>query len=105
MSLKIETYARKTFYVKGVEVTEDNMLQVARWCDGEVRTNQRVIDDHNNTVDEKYIKVSVNRAQTERQTKAFVGDRVLYSDGQGYKVYNPKAFKNAFEPVTEPSNG
>lgn len=101
MELKIETFARKTFYVKGVEVTHENMQQVAKWCGGSVRTNKREIDDHHNTVDEKYIKVKVHRPLTDRQTMAFVGDYVLRgeSDGSNFKVYNPKAFRTAFEHV------
>lgn len=48
-----------------------------------------------------YIRVHVHRALNERQTKAFIGDWVLYA-GTGFKVYSAKAFNNSFEPVAKP---
>ena len=94
----IETnkYARKAFYVDAIQVTEQNMLEVALWCQGEVRTTEK----GNGNTEEKYIKVRVQRPLTERQSKAFVGDWVLYA-GTGYKVYTPKAFASSFEDTGE----
>lgn len=89
----IETtkFARKPFYVDGVQVTEENMEAVAEWCMGTVCTN----DDGT-----KFIKVRVHRPMNERQTKAFVEDHVLYA-GTGFKVYPPRAFEKSFEEVVE----
>lgn len=84
----IETakYARKPFDVDAVQVTAENMDAVAKWCQGEVQTDG----------DQKFIKVRVARVLNERQTKAYVGDWVLYA-GAGYKVYTEKAFKKSFD--------
>lgn len=85
----IETnkFARKPFYVDAVQVTAENIEQVAAWCSGDVRTEE------NNS---KYIKVRVARPMNERQTKAYIGDWVLYA-GTGYKVYTNKAFVANFD--------
>ena len=89
----IETakFQRKPFEIEAVQVTEENLEDVAKWCDGVVETHG----------DSQHIKVRVHRPLNERQTKAFVGDWVLYA-GTGYKVYTDKAFKKSFEPAKKP---
>lgn len=82
-------YVRKPFYIDAVQVTADNIEEVAKWAAGEVRTD-------NNSTNKKYIKVRVHRALNDRQTKAYVGDWVLYA-GTGFKVYTSKAFAAHFE--------
>lgn len=99
--MQTQLYARKPFYVQvPQEVTLENIEQIAKWCGGEVRTNKKVIDDHGNTMEEKFIKVPVSNPLNDRQTMAFVGDRVLRAEANGtFKVYNPRAFEKAFELV------
>lgn len=83
----IETtrYVRKPFEVEAVEVTAENMAEVAAWCHGEILSE----------TNGNFIKVRVARVLNERQTKAYVGDWVLYA-GTGFKVYTAKAFKKTF---------
>lgn len=85
-------FTRKPFEVDAVQVTDDNIDEVAKWCQGEVKEEDN----------RPYIKVRVLRVIDERQTKAFVGDWVLYA-GTGYKVYTPKAFQKSFIPVGQPA--
>ena len=93
--IETQQYARKTFIIEAVQVTEDNIEEVAEWCSGDVR--QVVGKD---TEIKRYVKVRVHHPLNERQTKAFVGDWVLYA-GTGYKVYTPKAFAGCFIPMKE----
>lgn len=86
--MKTHKFARKPFYVDAVRVSEANIEEVSKWCGGEIQT-----DDEGT-----YIKVRVHRPLTDRQTKAYVGDWVLYA-GTGFKVYTPKAFDKSFEKV------
>jgi hypothetical protein len=90
--MKTAKFARKPFDVEAVQVTSENMDEVAKWCQGSVEI------DGDSETKEHYIKVRVLRVLNERQTKAFVGDWVLYA-GTGYKVYTNKAFKNSFVPM------
>lgn len=83
-------FTRKPFEVDAVQVTAENIDEVAKWCQGEVITEDG----------QPCIKVRVLRALNERQTKAFIGDWVLYA-GTGYKVYVDKAFKKSFVEKTE----
>jgi len=78
---------RKPFEVDCVQVTTENMEEVAEWCMGNLNITDKA---------DKFIKVRVHSPLTERQTKAFAGDWVLYAN-KGYKVYTEKAFNNAFE--------
>lgn len=85
-------FESKPFFVDGVHVTADNMEQVAEWCGGEIRyaTNPRT------KAKDPYIHVPVIRPQHDRQTKAFVGDHVLFAMNS-YKVYTDKAFTTKFQ--------
>lgn len=87
--LETMKYIRKPFNIDAVQVTGQNLQEVAKWVDGDIRT-----DDLG-----QYVKVRVHRPLNERQTKAYVGDWVLYA-GTGYKVYTQKAFSNSFEQVS-----
>lgn len=90
--METRTFSRKSFEVEAVQVTADNMAEVAEWCRG------RVVKATGS--EEQHVKVRVLRPMEERQTQAFVGDWVLYA-GTGYKVYNAKAFARSFEAVGE----
>lgn len=87
--LETTKYIRKPFNIDAVQVTATNIEEIAKWVDGETRT-----DDLG-----QYVKVRVHRPLNDRQTKAYIGDWVLYA-GTGYKVYTPKAFANSFEQVS-----
>ena len=84
-----EIFERLPFTVEAIRLTPENMTAVAKWCGGQIRTSgKRGI--------QKYIKVDVKRALTDRQTMAYVGDWVLRA-GSGFKVYTPKAFDASFK--------
>jgi hypothetical protein len=95
-------YVRKPLFVDAVQVTEQNFADIARWCFGEIGN----IDD--SPVDKtaevqptkQYIHVRVHNPKNPRQTKAFVGDWILYTE-RGYKVYTTKAFQANFDKVDE----
>lgn len=91
--LKIEEFERLPFTIQAIQVTPENIGQVAKWCGGKVRTTgKRGI--------QKHIKVEVKRALNERQTQAYIGDWVLKA-GSGFKVYTPKAFETSFRKKME----
>lgn len=91
--LKIEEFERLPFTIEAVQVTPQNIRQVAKWCRGTVESaGRRGI--------QKYIQVEVKRALNDRQTRAYVGDWVLKA-GTGFKVYTPKAFEESFRKKME----
>lgn len=92
--MNVQQFSRKSFTVEGVQVTSENMAEVAEWCKGSIYDDKR---PENNTTDPRFIKVRVDNPLTERQTMAFVGDWVLFA-GKGYKVYNDMAFRKSFDP-------
>ncbi len=92
MNLQIARYVRKPLYVNAVQVTEENMQAVAKWCKGQ----------HIHGVNAQYVKVRVHRATNERQKQAHVGDWVL-KFGTGFKVYEPDAFVKDFNQVQLPA--
>lgn len=92
--LKIFKAVHKPLYVDGVQVTDDNMTEVARWCSGTIHV------DDSRTPAANYIKVDVAHPMTDRQTQAFAGDYVLRV-GTSFKVFTPKAYTRSFLEVSE----
>lgn len=97
-----EKYVRKPLFVDAVQVSADNFYDIARWCQAEVRKidesakSPSDIDDPAN----EYIRVRVHNPKNPRQTKAFIGDWILYTE-MGYKVYMDKPFRANFDRVEE----
>lgn len=87
--VKTAKFVRKPFEVEAIQVTAENIEEVAVWCNGSV---ERLGEEGK---DDRYIHVRVHYPISPRQTKAFIGDWVLYSKN-GFKCYNPKAFSNNF---------
>lgn len=95
--MELKQYGRKDFTVDGVQVTADNMQDVADWCGGSVE------EQASKGSTEKFVKVPVHRPLNEKQTKGFIGDWVLQSP-TGFKVYTDRAFENSFEERTKHRN-
>jgi hypothetical protein len=95
-----EKYVRKPLYVDAVQVTEKNFIDIARWCFGEIGNIDESPVDHTTEVmpSKQFIHVRVHNPKNSRQTKAFVGDWILYTE-RGYKVYTTKAFQANFDKV------
>lgn len=93
-------YVKKPLFVDAVQVTVENMLDIAKWCQGDIRSsssNEAVdisSDDFN--PEACYVYVRVHSPRVPRQTRAYVGDWLLYTE-RGYKVYTTRAFEEAFE--------
>lgn len=94
MGVDTQKYIRKPLYVDAVRVTAQNFDELVSWCQGEVQTEE--VEGTGTT--KKFIKVRVHNPKNVRQTKAFIGDWLLYTE-RGYKVYTNKAFRAAFDLV------
>jgi hypothetical protein len=92
MSVSTTQYVRKPLYVDAVRITNGNFEEIAEWCQGEIKH-----DEVSGTgTGKKYIKIRVHNPKNPRQTMAFVGDWLLYTE-RGYKVYTNKAFHASFD--------
>lgn len=94
MTLSIQKFARVPFFVDAVQVTEENMEEVAEWCGGQIMD----FDETARVKTKRFIKIKVHNPQNPRQTQAFEGDYVLFAS-KGFKTYNKPAFDRTFEPV------
>jgi hypothetical protein len=97
MGVETQRYIRKPLYVDAVRVTAQNFDDIVAWCQGEVDSEE--VPPGSGT-QKKFIKVRVHHPKNPRQTKAFIGDWVLYTE-RGYKVYTNKPFRMAFDLVEE----
>jgi hypothetical protein len=87
IELKRFTYA--PVFIQAVQVTEENMQEVAEFCGGEVVRGK---DD-----EPDYIRLRTKGALTKRPT-AYEGDWIFKS-GTTYKIYTEKAFQRVFVEV------
>lgn len=86
-----QRFVRKPFYVDAIRITADNQAEVATWCGGEIQTQEKL------PAPVQFIKLDVKQAQNERQTRAYVGDWILQTNGN-FRIYVHRAFLNAFDP-------
>lgn len=91
--IKTVQHIRKPLFVDAVRVTKDNLADVAAWCQGGVCSEGA---DYIKAPGTEYVHVRVHNPKYPRQTRAFVGDWILYTD-RGYKVYTNKAFRASFD--------
>lgn len=89
MGIDTKKYIRKPLYVDAVRVTKQNFDEMVSWCQGKVEEESG----------KQFIRVRVNFAKIPRQTQAFVGDWILWTETGGYKVYTNRAFEAQFDPV------
>ena len=91
MTLLKQKFTRKRFDVEAVLVTEENIHQVAEWCNGHA-----FID----SAGKKLIEVPVKRVAYPKQREAHVGMWVVYSETTGgFKVYKDAALRTNFEAI------
>lgn len=86
--MQTTSYKRKPLLVEAVQVTEENIYEVAVWAAGTVFDGVK-----------KHIEIDVIHPLHAKQRRASTGDWVLKSD-QGFKIYADSAFKKSFEPTT-----
>ena len=105
MSVATEQYIRKPLYVAAVRITNGNFEEIAAWCQGEILKDDSVYQDASGKgTGQRYIHVRVHNPKNTRQTKAFVGDWLLYTE-RGYKVYTNKAFHASFDATGNTGRG
>lgn len=96
--MKTQKFQRKPFIVDCVQVTEENMEEVAKWCKGTITTTDSKIAEQLKRPVRTWIQVETQQPMSDRQKQAFVGDWLLYANN-GFKIYTPKAFERTFEEV------
>lgn len=95
MSITPKIFQRKPFDVEAVQITVENIVDVAYWCKGEL------VQAEKNNKSVTCIQVNVSRPLSDKQTRGFVGDWVLKTKS-GWKVYTNKAFRACFEEPNQP---
>jgi hypothetical protein len=86
--METTTYARKPLTVEAVQVTDENLLEVAKWCKGKIYEKDGKM----------VLEVKVLHPMNIDQNKAHVGDWILKSK-QGFKIYADSAFKKGYSEL------
>lgn len=91
--MELKEYISTPLVVEAVQVTDENMREVARWCEGIIKKEDLKKGPT------PYIAVNVIRPSSARQAKAYVGDWVS-KHRDSYKVYTRNAFERCYQPCT-----
>lgn len=89
--MELKKYTSAPIIVDAVQVTAENMKEVAAWCEGVIKSETLKKGPT------PYISVNVLRPSTARQAKAYVGDWVS-KHNESYKVYTRNAFDRCYLP-------
>lgn len=95
-SPEIKKYIRKPMQVEALQVTDDNMEFAATWSGGTIKTTKGTEE----RPPQRYVKIEMKRAISERHTRAFPGDWLLKSE-VAVKVFTDPAFKASFDEILE----
>lgn len=108
-TVRTTKYVRKPLYVDAVQVTKENFLDIVEWCQATVGANGAELGTEIRPAagaeidpEAHYLRIRVHNPRGQHQTKAVVGDWILYTD-RGYKIYNEKAFEANFDLVNPDS--
>lgn len=91
--LETETWTRKSFPVKAVRITRQNIDQVAEWCGG---TICKSLNDN----PQLYIALEKTEYNKIRISRAYIGDWVLLTNGI-FKNYRNDKFGKSFDPPVQ----
>lgn len=101
MSLEIKKARRRSFDVRHVVITEDNMQEVAAWCNGAAGVDE----GEDGKPGTEFVRVADKNAISTKQRTAYVGDHIVEmvtgTGGFTYKAYPAKNFEKAFEDIEE----
>lgn len=93
-----EDYARRTFTVKAVRVTEGNMSEVAKICGSYSQTCNRIYGDR------VFFAIHVERrSPLNSKCDVFIGDWATWANMK-FRRYNDEAFRATFTKAGEPDD-
>lgn len=99
MTLQIEKFIRKPKPVDAVQVTRDNMVEVANWVGGLHIPAPGLAGETNK---EDYVHVPVRSQRDDIPTKAFPGAWVVRENYNFYRIMDEKKFDNMYELQNKP---
>lgn len=100
--MDIREYARKTFPVNAVQVTLENVREVAEWCKGTVEmVPTRILGT---VTDLPVVKMKGQGDNRGRDFTASLGSWIVELKGS-FRVYKPVQFDESFEEIKKDSTG
>lgn len=89
--MKLEEWERKTFRIQAVQVTEEDMEEIAAWCDGRIYIKKDEGEDP-----AFYIQFTAIHHKQKQTMKAFVGDWITWS-GSSFHHYKDSSFRKGYQ--------
>ena len=98
MSIVIKTYTTKPAEVHAVQITEENMIEVAKWCQGKLASEENPKDA---THVSQFIRLENSLITSKRHAKGYVDDWVV-KKGNSFRIFTPSNFNRDFETFVVP---
>lgn len=102
--ISTSTYQRKTFRVQAIQVTVENMAELADWCGGDKKVYKpeasKLSGDYR--AGQWCIQVTIHRVAGRMiKTHAFAGDWITrLTEANNFRVYPDKSFSMAFTEIS-----
>lgn len=101
MTLQTEKYIRQARPVDAVKVTDENIKDVAAWCNG-LHIPKPGLAGAGENFDQDYVYIASSHPNSTAQTRAFPGDWIIREDFRRFRIITNKQFKNSYERVNKP---
>lgn len=92
MSDLTATWTRNSFEVEAVQITEENIIDVAVWCGGKLYQSLEHFP-------KRYIAMRITSAARAHNVKAWAGDWITFAKGE-FKHHKDKTFRQTFHQKT-----
>lgn len=97
-----EKFNRHVFAVEAVQVTEDNMQEIADWANGYVLTGMKLlVDNKPRNVTKDCILITVGDGEHMKESKAYVGDWILMRDDGWIIQYKDENFRKEYSKESD----
>jgi hypothetical protein len=97
--METKLFTRKPFAVNAVQVTLQNIQEVAEWCNGTIEYRQTKM--MNTTIDLPFIVLKGLSNTRGQDPEAAFGHWVVELKGK-FRTYKPQQFETTFEEVSTP---
>lgn len=98
----VENYNRHVFAVEAVQVTADNMQEIADWANGYVLTGMKLlVDNHPKQLTKDCVLITIGDGEHMKESKAYVGDWVLMSEDGWLAQYTDKEFREQYSKQSD----
>src|SRR4051812_36186781 len=89
--MELQAFQRRPSYVKAIQVTEENIADLAKFCNGRLKGVEA--NAHHSP---RILLPEYKEGNQSRQLVAYIGDWLVQTRRQGFRSYKDEAFQKYF---------